>query len=149
MSREETDVVLANLRAIGLPEGYCFETVQQLIETITNNIKAVVPKSITNVIVSNVQPTSSERNSIWFRQSNAGTFIGIFVFDGITWQQVFPAPGAITRINGNSATPPAGYAVLTSAIPGFTPADVTALQAQNLPVGAGPWRVYWAVFIGF
>ena len=149
MSREGSDVVLADLRSIGLPEGYCLTTVQELMSTIANNFKAVVPKSITNVLVSNQQPTSTERDSIWFRQSNSGTFIGIYVFDGTTWQQVFPGPGAITRINGNSATPPAGYEVITNTKVGFNAADVTALQAENLPAGPAPRRVYWATFVGF
>lgn len=155
MSREAANYTLADLKLVGLPQGYCFESIEQLLKTIEEYFKAVVPGTVTNVVVGPNEPLSTQRTFLWVRQSNSGTFSGFYVFNGTNWVQIYPVPGIsgnagqLFRINGDSANPPSGFEPLSASTAGFNAGDVAALLAENLPAGAGPWRVYWATFVGF
>ncbi len=103
-------VVNGALVAVGNPDFACFTDFASLWKAIPQFFAVSIPSNITNVIVSNVQPTSSQTSYIWFRMSNGGQFIGVYLYSGGTWKQIFPAPGQITWTTyGTAATPPPGY----------------------------------------
>lgn len=149
MSRETGNVVPVPIKVLGLPESFCFTSIQDFLAVLQNNLVAAVPTDITNVHVSAIQPKAGERGDVWFRLNAGGKFLGIFMFDGVSWSQVLPAPQEIFKLYGNSDTPPKGFAPISASTPGITSGVKTALIAENLPAGAGPYEVYWATFIGF
>ena len=71
------DLVLKNL-----PDIACFESPLDWFKAIPDYIGGQVSSSVSNVVVSNVQPTDSQTTSVWFRVNNAGSFVGIYVFSG-------------------------------------------------------------------
>lgn len=107
-----SDVVRGSLVVTNLPEDFCFTTFRELILALTQYLAVEVPSTITNVVVSNVQPLDSQTNSVWFRISNAGGFQGIYVFSNGSWVQVFPAQNGVFWFMGNSTTPPDGYTLI-------------------------------------
>ncbi len=108
MSKQD-DVVLVPLVVQGLIETACFDSVPEFIQALTKYLAVQIPTTITNVIVSNTQPLSSERTSIWVRLNNAGSFIGFYVYSGGTWQAVFPPPNGIIPMYGDSRDVPKGF----------------------------------------
>lgn len=84
------NLVKGQLVVQGIPENACFTSFVDLLKSLPTYLGVQVPASITNVIVSNVQPTSSQTTSIWFRMSNAGSFIGIYVFSQGVWHNIYP-----------------------------------------------------------
>ena len=115
----------------GFPDTVCYTSFKKLLEDLPNFFKVQIPKSITNVIVSNVQPLEKDRNSIWFKLNNAGIFIGICVFSGGTWVQMFPVPNELPWIFGDSREVPEGYALADE-------------NNKNLPTGLGAYlRDHW------
>lgn len=149
MSRDDSSINLANLVSVGLPQDFCFENVQQLIQGISQYFKAVIPDSITNVIVSNSQPTSTERDSMWVRLSASGTIMGIYFYTGITWKQVLPAPNEVIWMYGDSADVPEGFILVDGSNPNFTAPEVAYLQGMFYPAGPGPWTYFAVTFAGF
>jgi hypothetical protein len=149
MSTEDVDVTLANLRSVGLADDFCFSSTSELLKAIEQNFKAVIPNTITNVIVSNAQPQSTERNSVWFRLSNSGTFTGIYMFTGTTWAQVIPAPNQVIWMYGDSNNVPVGFQLVDSNNPNFTIAQVNHIKSFYYPAGAGPYSYFAVTFSGF
>lgn len=103
------DLVYGELQVIGIPDTYCFESAQQYYESIAKNFRPVFSRTITNVVISNVQPTEEERQSLWIRMSNGGQYIGQYVFSGTSWKQISPAPQGLFRMYGDSRSVPEGY----------------------------------------
>lgn len=101
--------VLGALRLLGIPDTQCFTDFKQIWKAIEQNFAVVLPVTITNVTVGPTQPLDTERNNVWFRTTNGGTFIGIYMFSDGTWRQFFPVPNSIYLISGDSRTPPDGY----------------------------------------
>lgn len=149
-----TDIVRANIVLTGLPDTKCFTSWQDFIQDLPNILAAEVPSSVSNVVVSNVQPNSSQTTSVWFRTSNSGSFIGIYVFAQGEWHQIYPVnvdTGVPTTqifwLYGDSANPPAGWTNTDTYI-GLSGAVKTALKAQWVLEGA-TYTYYSAVFSGF
>lgn len=84
--------VLGNLVIKNLPDTVCFESFTQLLEDLPNYMGVQIPTSVTNIVISVAEPTSSQRNNLWFRLDNAGNFQGLYVYSGGVWTQVFPDP---------------------------------------------------------
>lgn len=144
-----TDVVQGSLKLIGLPDGYCWESMEKFLQDFEKLFGVEIPTSITNVIVSPVQPLDDSRLSLWFRLSNSGSFIGIYMYGAGTWNQVYPAPGQLFRLVGNSTTPPAGFILADSSAPGITATVAVYLLGTWHDSGSGYYDVYDAVFVGF
>lgn len=90
MSRDDQTSITAPLKVLGIPETFCYENVTQFVQALATNLVAVIPTSITNVVVGNIEPNDTQRFSVWFRLNNAGTFVGIYVFSDGKWVPLFP-----------------------------------------------------------
>ena len=143
------------LSLVGLPDDLCFEgTFAEALKAALENVRVLVPSSITNVVVSSQQPTDSQRDFVWFRLNNAGNFVGIYIYAGGDWQQVSPAPNQLFWIYGagaypDSNSPPPGYLPANDPSLGLDAGLVTAMEALWYPAGPGPYTMYQAVFVGF
>lgn len=149
-----SDVVRAEFVRNGIVEGLCFENIEQFLAAFPSLYSIEIPSNITNVIVSNVQPLDSQRNAVWFRYSNAGIFIGIYVFSNGAWMQIFPPPQGVFWFYGDSNTPQPGYELIDASnapvVAAIGLADVTALVATYQPAGSTPpFTVFACSFIGF
>ena len=150
-----SDITRANIVLTGLPDTKCFTSWQDFLQELPNFLGVEISaSSITNVIVSNVQPTSSQTNSIWFRTSNDGSFIGIYVFSQGAWQNIYPinvdSPVTTNQIFwffGDSTQPPAGF-TNTNDYTGLSAAVQAALAAMWVNE-TGVFTYYSAVFTGF
>lgn len=130
------DLVYGELVAIGTPDTYCFESAQQYYESIAKNFKPAFSRTISNVVISNVQPTEEERQSLWIRLSNGGQYIGEYVFSGTSWKQISPVPQGIFRMYGDSRSVPEGYKLADA-----SNGKLTAAQASFI---VGTWRHHGA-----
>jgi|SRR6185369_482449 len=149
------DVTRAEIVLTGLPDTKCFTSWQDFIAALPEFLAVEIPVSaISNVIVSNVQPSSSQTTSIWFRLSNAGGFLGIYVFSNGAWQDIYPVnvdtpviTNQIFWFFGDSIQPPAGW-TNTQDYAGLSADVKTALFAQWVNE-SGVFTYYSAVFTGF
>lgn len=126
------DVVSAPIGIINLPDNLCVSSLKDFLVQLPQWIVALIPTSITNVVVGNVQPLDSQRDSLWLRQNNSGIFIGFYVFSGGTWVQIFPMPNQIFprwRATTDPTAPPTGYTRIDN-VAGVPAAVVTQLQTQ-------------------
>lgn len=127
----------------GLPDDTCFTTFAELLLALTKYMSLEIPASITNVVVSNVQPLDDQRNAVWFRMSNGGDFLGIYIFSGGSWIPIYPLPGQFMRIPGNSQFPPAGYVLGNDPSLGLTAAQIAHIESQWL---LDPTLTFWVIF---
>lgn len=106
----ESNAQLAEVHVKGLIDDTCFSSFQEFILALPQYLQVLIPSTVTNVSVSNIQPLDTQRDYVWFRRSNGGVFIGIYVYSEGGWIQVFPVPGSVTRVaGGDSRNPPDGY----------------------------------------
>ena len=77
---DTSNVTRAEIVLKGLPDLNCFTSWQEFLQALPDLLGVLIPSDITNVVVSNVQPTSSQTFDVWFRLSNSGSFIGIIYF---------------------------------------------------------------------
>jgi len=139
----------------GLPDVKCFTSWQDALQSLPDFLSGELSATdLTNVVVSNVEPSSSQTTSVWFRLSNAGGFIGLYVFSAGAWQQIYPVnvdtPVVTNQIFwffGDSAQPPAGW-TNTEDYTGLSAAVKADLFAQWVNEG-GIYTKYSAVFTGF
>lgn len=96
-------------------EDACIEDAKGFVKWLSDHLVGLAPTSITNVVVSNQEPT--DRNVVWFRRSNAGVFIGIYIYSGTKWNQIFPAPDAVFWMVGDSRDVPDGYELVDTSGP--------------------------------
>lgn len=135
--------VLGALKLTGLIDNLeCYTSIQQLLRDFPKLFSVEVPSSITNVIVSNQQPTATQRDAVWFRRSNGGVFIGIYLFSEGTWRQFFPVPKTLYRLYGDSREPPFGY-ILASDSAALTSEQVAFLETQW---HRDPTDTYWDIY---
>lgn len=142
-------MLLSNaIKTQGLIDVACFKDVPDLLQALGNYLTVEIPDTITNVVVSNVQPTDPSRNVIWFRQNAAGQFTGIFVYSGGSWVQLFPVVGQLTFIKGDSDAPPTGYKVVTD--DDVASAELIQLQTMWYPAAdpVGPWTLFHVIYTG-
>lgn len=142
MSQQSTTVAVP-VQSLGIPQNACFTNFQELLSLLQQYLVVQVPRSISNVIISNTQPTSAERNSLWVRENNGGQFIGIYVYDGTTWRQVLPTPNGIFKMYGDSRSIPEGFLLADASNP-----HISADMAMALELG---WvrdntDTYWEMF---
>lgn len=149
MSREPGNIVLAPLTITGFSEELCFTSATALINFLQQNGFAKVPTNITNVHVGIDQPTSTQKLDMWVRISASGKLVGLYFYDGTTWRQVFPAPGEVTWIHGDSDDIPEGFSLIDTGLAGWTALEITAIQSMYYPAGAGPWTYFAVQFTGF
>jgi len=140
---DESNSVEASVQITGLPDGTCFESFGELLQALPQYLQVLIPNNITNVIVSNTQPNATQRDYVWFRKSNGGVFIGIYLFSDGTWRQLFPVPGQIYRIaGGDSRDPPAGF-ILTDDAGNLTQAEKDHLKTSWL---FDPTNTFYVIF---
>lgn len=104
---------------------------------------------ITNLVISVDAPDATNRNTVWWRLNNAGSFVGLFTYIGSAWVQAFPVPSGVFKIYGNSGNIPTGYVLVSESIPGFTAAMVNKLKEgwQRDPTDSF-WIIFDVVYIG-
>lgn len=145
------DVMKASLVTQNIPENACFENFRQLLEALPQYLAVQIPASITNVIVSNVQPSSSQTTSIWFRVSNAGGFMGIYVFSQGNWHNIYPINDGnqfqMQTFVSLDGTVPDGWTKVEVGDPLLPGPVVTNLIADNFTSGTA--TRFWAYFSGF
>lgn len=137
------------VKLLNLPDVMCAGSVQEMLSLLAQNLAIELSDNLTNVTVSVAEPPEGSRDDIWFRRGAGGSFVGIYVFSGGAWVQMFPAPNGIFKHYGNSNTPPAGYELITTSTPGFTAADVARLQGgwQKDPTNTF-WTIYETIYTG-
>jgi hypothetical protein len=136
------------VKVAGVPDSACFTTFADLLRSLGTYLTVEIPnQTFSNVVISNSQPGQADRDKIWWRLSNSGSFVGIYYYSGGVWVQIFPAPQQITWLFGDSSNPPPGYSFdLVQTV--FSAPDYAALIAMAIPVG-GPTFVYYpALFTG-
>ena len=138
------------VKVIDVPDDACLTTVRDLLLSLQKYLAVEFGvERITNVAVSSDEPGDMDRDMVWFRLDNAGNFLGIFVFVQGSWVQMFPPPGALYKIVGDSASPPDGYALVTNLLPQFTDAMVAKLQQEWVPAPNGiDYRIFHVVYVG-
>lgn len=132
MSTSE-NVVTGAVKLLNSFDITCYESWPQAVQGLVENLGLVIPGSVTNVIVSNQQPSNSQTNYIWFRQNSAGEFVGIYLYSDGQWTQFFPAPNQIIRMYGNSTQVPSGFILADSSNPNITAEQAAFLQNTWLP----------------
>lgn len=149
------NLVRAAIVLLGLKDSNCFTSMQEFIEALPELIGVEIPDDITNVVVSNIQPSDSQTTDVWFRLTNGGSFVSINVFSQGQWHPIYPVNVAtspeptlqIFWLQGDSSNPPPGFQNTNDA-PGVDPAIATALAALWI-TGAGSTEYYSACFTGF
>jgi len=139
------------IKVNGVPESVCFDNFTELLKSLGTYLTVEISnQTFSNIVISNVQPGQADRDKIWWRLSNGGTFIGIFYYGNSIWYQVFPAPFAIFWLYGDSANPPLGYRFLDNLNPViFSAPDYAQLIALAIPNGGpAPYSYYPAIFTG-
>ena len=127
----------AKLSIKGLPDLTCFKSFADLLLALPNFLTVEIPDNITNVTVSNIQPLDTERDHVWFRFSNGGTFIGIYLFTDGSWKQFFPVPQSVYTVYGNSDFPPEGY---------ITTEDSGSLTSDQKEFFKAQWHFTGSIF---
>lgn len=147
------NVTLADIVLIGLQDLSCFTSMQEVLQALPTLIAAAVPNNITNVTVSNIEPSDSQTGNVWFRISNAGSFVSINVFSQGAWHPIYPVNADLASptlqifwLQGDPANPPTGWTNTNDAA-GVDPGIQTALAA--LWVTGTNFTYYSAVFTGF
>lgn len=138
------DVVEGSLKIKGLPDLACFTSMLDFLKALPTYYGIEIPNSITNVIVSNVEPLDTQRDFIWFRRSNSGSFLGIYLYASGSWKQAFPAPQQIFWMYGDSRDVPDGYLLVGPDNPNFTAGEVTAYEAKYIADPTNTYYVYFA-----
>jgi len=147
MTTNESDVIQGALKILNLPDLACYTSYAEAIQAIVANIGVELPQGdLTNVVVGNQQPSNSQLDALWIRKDNSGTFLGIYVYSGGEWVQIYPigAPAVSFPFcyvaGGTTLNPlPAGWESIET-YPDITAPDLAALQANWIADGSGGWR---------
>lgn len=135
----------AEVKIDGLPDDFQYTDIKSLLEFLVDHLVVEIPDEITNVVVGNDQPSSSERDSIWIRRNNAGVFVGIYLYSDGQWSQFFPAPKEVIWMYGRSDQIPAGYAIIDDTRNDIDNLAIDAITNRYIEVGGGGYYVYFAV----
>lgn len=145
----KTDLINGALKVTGLLEDLCIESLQELIQTLPQLLSVQIPASITNVTIGPEQPGDSERQNLWIRTDNSSDFVGIYIYALGQWRQVYPVPGQLFRIVGDSRTPPKGFTLATDS-PSLSAAQKTWIVSQWLPNSTNEYyTIFDVVYSGF
>lgn len=144
MAANATEVKGA-VKISGFPEGICFKSFEDLLKQLPNFLTVEIPQSITNVVVSNIQPLDSQRDSVWFRRDNSGTIIGIYVFSGVKWKQLWPVPGGIFWVYSADGSVPEGYSKIDTTRTDILSSVISEIMAGYVLDNTDTFDVYFAV----
>lgn len=143
MSNEEIIKLPNALKLQGLPDDTCFTSFADLLKALVKYMSVEIPTSITNVIISNIQPLDSQRSSLWIRMTNGGDFVGFYLFSGGAWQQIFPVDNQLFRVYGDSRVIPTGFVLGDDGSLGLTAAQIAFLHTQWL---LDPTSTFYVIF---
>lgn len=150
-STTDTDVITGAIKLQELLEDRCFTGWKDFLKSLPQLLLVEVPSSITNVIVSAIQPGDDQRDCVWLRLNAAGTFVGIFLYAAGDWNQIFP-PSAYTlfRMVGDHRYLPKGYKLADGNNGKLTSAAAAQLMTQWVKDPTGTYYVIFDVtFDGF
>lgn len=137
------------IKVNGVPAAACFNNFAELLNSLGTYLTVEIPnQTFSNVVISVSQPGQADRDKIWWRISNSGSFVGLYFFSNGNWEQVIPAPQQIFWLYGSSDNPPAGYSFdLVQTV--FSPADYAQVIAMAVPNGGpAPYHYYPAIYVG-
>jgi hypothetical protein len=138
-------VILGALKVQDVPERASISTWEELIKSIPTFIGVELPTGISNVIVGNVQPQEEDRDKLWIRRDNNGTFIGFYAFCDGKWSPVYAIPpDSVVWFYGDSANVHDGFILIDDGdaqIPSYV---VNALKAKYINASSGTGYAYFA-----
>lgn len=137
------DLVTASVKLNNFMESKCFSSWEEFIQALPSMLTVEIPSGVTNVSIGLNQPTDSERGNLWIKTDGSGSFIGLFLYTGGTWNQIYPAPNEVFLMYGDSRNIPAGFQ-LASSDPNISSLMLTNLQKIWTIGGTGP--TYYTVF---
>lgn len=141
------NTIKGSIKTKGIPESICFKNFADLLQNLGNYLTIEIPiDDITNVIISNQQPSDVDRDKLWVRRTNSGKIAGALVFSGGQWVQLFPAPQQVFILLGNSTTPPDGYVYMPQSLSGLSSLQYSALYGSMVLNNAN--GIYPAIFVG-
>ena len=138
-------IAFGTVRIKNFPEDTCFTSFQEFLKALQDFLIVEIPASVTNVIVSNQEPSTAQRGSVWFKFNNAGVFQGIYLFTNGAWNQMLPAPNEVIWMYGSSDDIPEGFQLIDSDNPNFTAPQITHIQTFFYPTPGTPPYEYFAV----
>ena len=145
------NVILGALKLLGIPERACFQNWQQFVEAIPQYFAVEVPQSITNVIVGSTAPSEDDRDKIWYRRDNNGSFLGVYAFQNGAWRPFYSlVPDSVTWTWGNSNSIPDGFILIEQGDSTIPSTVVNFLVGQYIPLPSGPGYQWFAIrFVGY
>lgn len=141
--------VKGSIKINDLPDLGCFTSFEELLKALPTFLTVEIPNTITNVIISNVQPLDDQRDALWIRRNNAGSFVGLYIYASGTWRQIFPVGGGNTgtvqlfRVKGDSRHIPEGYTLADEDNPSITANEASFLKTMWLKA---PGQDYYVIF---
>lgn len=148
----ETELVQGELQITGLLEGLCIESAEALVRLLPSLLTPMVPATISNVVVGSQQPGDDRRNNLWIRLDNSGDFVGIYVYAVGQWRQVYPVPGQLFYISGDSRDIPKGFKLATAADSGLPTSQKNFLktfQHWHDDVVDSYYDLFYVLYVGF
>jgi hypothetical protein len=144
------DVLRGTVKLDGFLEGCCFTSWDDFVKKLPSLLAIEIPSNVTNVTIGNTQPTDDERDNLWIRKDNSGSFLGMFIYSQGTWQQIYPPPLSAILMLGDSRVIPAGYQ-LASDVTFVDAATLTALQSLWVIGGTSPtwYKMFHVFYTGF
>ena len=137
-------IIKGAIKVQGVPESACFQNFAQLLNALGTYLSVeIANQAFSNVVISVAQPGQADRDKMWVRLNPAGQFIGFYFYFNNIWNQVYPVPGEIFWLIGDSANPPAGFAFFDNSDGTMTGPDYTELIAMAVPNGGTPPFVYY------
>ena len=144
------DVIRGAVTLDGFLEGRCFKSWDEFVRTLPSMLSVEIPANATNVSVGNIQPTDDQRDNLWVRKDNSGSFMGLFVYSQGAWQQVYPPPLSAILMLGDSRSIPTGY-ILASDASFVDAATLVSLQTLWVAGGLGPpiwYKLFHVFYVG-
>lgn len=144
-----SDLIRGAIKLDGFREGQCFTSIDDYTKALPGMLAVEIPASITNVTVSADQPTDDERDNLWFRRDNSGSFLGLYLYAQGAWQQIYPVPQQIFKLYGDSRNIPKGFALADQ--PFVSLAQLSKLKEEWLVGGSSPtwYSIFDVVYVGF
>lgn len=130
----------------------CYKSFEDMLLDLVNNMILEIPTSITNVVISNQQPTDDKRESLWIRLNSAGGFIGVYLFSDGSWTLIYPIPSSVYWFYGDSRNPPEGFRLMNGSNPLFTVGStlLQGIMSKYVYDNTNTYYEYYAAnFIGF
>lgn len=144
------DVLRGAIKIDNFLEGKCFTSWKDFVLALPQMLSVEVPTSVTNVTVGTVQPGDDEKDNLWIRRDNSGSFLGMYTFAAGSWKQIFPVPNEIFYVYGDSRNPPAGYSFVED-VTTFSADELTKMrQIWHLGGSSPTWySTFHIVYVGF